>query len=192
MPKDRDQQTPLDPQDRDRLERTRGQGTAGTGEDFLPGEVGGPPVRLELTSIAFDDGDALPRRFAHDDENLSPPLEWSTAPDGTAELAILCEDLDAPRRRFTHWVLSGIDPSATGIDEGELPIGAVVGSNNFGETGWGGPQPPAGDGPHRYLFTVFASSAPLELVSGASADDLREALEDNELARGELIGTAER
>jgi Raf kinase inhibitor-like YbhB/YbcL family protein len=192
VPKHRDQQTPLDPEDRDRLERTRGQGTAGTGEDLLPGEAGGPPVRLEVTSLAFEDGEALPRRCAHDDENVSPPLEWSAAPDGTVELAVVCEDLDAPTGRFTHWVLSGIDPSATGVEEGEVPTGAVVGANGFGEIGWGGPQPPAGDGPHRYLFTVFASSAPLELATGAGADDLRDALEDNELARGELIGMAER
>jgi phosphatidylethanolamine-binding protein (PEBP) family uncharacterized protein len=67
-----------------------------------------------------------------------------------------------------------------------------MGANGFGEIGWGGPQPPPGDGPHRYLFTVFASSAPLDLATGAGADDLRDALEDNELARGELIGMAER
>jgi Raf kinase inhibitor-like YbhB/YbcL family protein len=192
VPKDRDQQTPMDPEDRHRLEQSRGQGTAGTGEDLLPGEAGGPPIRLEVTSVAFEDGEALPPRLAHDGDNVSPPIEWSAAPDGTAELAVLCEDLDAPGGRFTHWVLSGIDPSATGIDEGELPTGAVAGVNGFGEPGWGGPQPPAGDGPHRYLFTVFASSTPLGMASGAGADDLRDALEDKELARGELIGTAER
>jgi hypothetical protein len=43
MPKDRDQMTPDDPDDRERLARTRGQGTAGTGQDLLPGEAGGPP-----------------------------------------------------------------------------------------------------------------------------------------------------
>jgi len=92
-------------------------------------------------------------------EHLRPGSEGDLVADGTVELAVLCEDLDAPTGRFTHWVLSGIDPSATGVEEGEVPTGAVMGANGFGEIGWGGPQPPPGDGPHRYLFTVFASSA---------------------------------
>jgi hypothetical protein len=133
----------LDPEDRDRLERTRGQGTAGTGEDLLPGEAGGPPVRLEVTSLAFEDGEALPGRCAHDDENVSPPLEWSAAPDGTVELAVVCEDLDAPTGRFTHWVLSGIEPSATGVEEGEVPTGAVMGPTASGRSaGEGRNRPP--------------------------------------------------
>jgi hypothetical protein len=39
---------------------------------------------------------------------------------------------------------------------------------------------------------VFAAAAPLGLVAGASADDLRGALEGKELASGTLIGTYQR
>lgn len=42
MEKDRDQQTPEDPEDRERLERTRGQGTGGSGLDQLPSEKSVP------------------------------------------------------------------------------------------------------------------------------------------------------
>ncbi len=38
MEKDRDQLTPDDPDDWAKLQRSRGQGTAGTGYDRLPGE----------------------------------------------------------------------------------------------------------------------------------------------------------
>jgi hypothetical protein len=38
MPKDRDQQTPDDPEDWANLTLQRGQGTGGTGYDRLPGE----------------------------------------------------------------------------------------------------------------------------------------------------------
>jgi Raf kinase inhibitor-like YbhB/YbcL family protein len=192
MPKDRDQQTPVDPEDRERLAEHRGQGTAGSGADLLPGEAGGPLERIELTSIAFDDGDLLPARFAYDEENLSPPLEWSDVPPDTEELALLCQDPDAPSGLFTHWVLAGIDPTISAIDEGESPPGAVGGVNDFGEEGWGGPAPPPGDGPHRYVFTLFASSASLDLDSDASADDLLEALDGIELAQGSLLGHYER
>jgi Raf kinase inhibitor-like YbhB/YbcL family protein len=108
------------------------------------------------------------------------------------ELAVLCEDPDAPRGTFTHWVPAGLQPTVTGLAEGEHPAGAVEGRNDFGEEGFGGPLPPVGHGPHRYFFRVFAASAPLGLVAGASADDLRRALEGRQLASGTLVGTYQR
>lgn len=42
MPKDRDQLTPAEPEDAEKLEQDRGQGTGGTGEDVLPGEKSAP------------------------------------------------------------------------------------------------------------------------------------------------------
>jgi Raf kinase inhibitor-like YbhB/YbcL family protein len=78
------------------------------------------------------------------------------------------------------------------LAEGEHPAGAVAGRNDFGEEGYSGPRPPVGDDPHRYFFQVFAASAPLGLVAGASADDLRRALEGKKLASGTLVGTYQR
>jgi Raf kinase inhibitor-like YbhB/YbcL family protein len=194
MPKDRDQMTPVDPEDLARLERHRGQGTAGTGEDLLPGEPDGPPagVRLELQSPAFDDGAPLPGRFAHDSENVSPPLDWFDVPANAAELALICEDPDAPAGTFTHWVVAGIDPRTTHLDEGAVPPSAIAGRNDFGELGWGGPEPPVGHGPHRYVFTLVASAEPLDLDVGTSAAAVRAAAAGHELAWGELVGTYER
>ncbi len=60
-----------------------------------------------------------------------------------------------------HWVASGFDPSLTGLGEGELPPGAVEGANDYGGTGYGGPQPPVGDPAHRYFFRLYALSEPL-------------------------------
>lgn len=188
MPKDRDQQTPADPDDAERLAATRGQGTAGSGMDLLPGEAGAPVGVLEVSSEAFDDGDALPERFARERDDVSPPLDWSGVPAQTAELALVCEDPDAPGGPFTHWIVTGIDPSTTGVAEGSVPAGATVGTNDFGEVGWGGPRPPRGDDAHRYVFTVFASAVPLDLAPEADPDDLRAALAGNEVARGELAG----
>jgi Raf kinase inhibitor-like YbhB/YbcL family protein len=108
------------------------------------------------------------------------------------ELAVLCEDPDAPRGTFIHWVLAGLEPTGPGLVEGERPAAAVEGRNDFGEEGYSGPQPPVGDPPHRYFFWVFAASAPLELTAGASAEDLRRALEGRELASGTLVGTYQR
>ena len=113
-------------------------------------------------------------------------------PQEAAELAVLCEDPDAPRGTFIHWVLAGLQPTATGLAEGEHPAAAVEGRNDFGQEGYGGPLPPVGHGRHRYVFWVFAASAPLGLMAGASADDLRRALAGKELASGTLVGTYQR
>ncbi|HEV2870992.1 MAG TPA: YbhB/YbcL family Raf kinase inhibitor-like protein [Actinomycetota bacterium] len=147
---------------------------------------------IELRSPSFGDHQPIPARHAKDHENLSPALEWSGVPVEAAELAVLCEDPDAPRGPFIHWVLAGLQPTATGLAEGEHPAAAVEGRNDFGEEGYSGPRPPVGDGPHRYVFRVFAASGPLGLVAGASADDLRRALEGKELASCTLIGTYQR
>lgn len=147
---------------------------------------------IQLRSPAFSDHAPIPARYSRDGENVSPPLEWTGVPDGTAELALICEDPDAPGGTFVHWVVAGIDPSLGGVGEGEVPPGAVEGANDYGGDGYGGPQPPVGDDAHRYFFRLFALSEPLGLSPGTSADQLRQAMEGRELARGTLVGTYQR
>ena len=89
-------------------------------------------------------------------------------------------------------MLAGIDPATTGVAENETPPGAVVGTNDFGEPGYGGPQPPVGDDAHRYFFRVFATSEPLGLRPGFSGEDLRRAITGKELASGTLVGLYQR
>jgi Raf kinase inhibitor-like YbhB/YbcL family protein len=147
---------------------------------------------IQLRSRSFGDHQPIPARHAKDHDNLSPALEWSGVPAQAVELAVLCQDPDAPRGTFTHWVLAGLEPTAIGLAEGAHPAAAVEGRNDFGEDGYGGPLPPVGGGLHRYFFRVYAASAPLGLVAGASADDLHRALEGKELASGTLVGTYQR
>jgi Raf kinase inhibitor-like YbhB/YbcL family protein len=147
---------------------------------------------IQLRSPAFDDHAPIAKRYARDGENASPALEWSGVPAGAVELAVLCEDPDAPSGTFTHWVLAGIDPATTGVADNETPPGAVVGTNDFGELGYGGPQPPVSDDAHRYFFRVFAVSEPLGLAPGCSGDDLRRAIGGKELASGTLVGLYQR
>ncbi|WP_246019399.1 YbhB/YbcL family Raf kinase inhibitor-like protein [Saccharothrix australiensis] len=143
---------------------------------------------LALRSAAFSGNTLIPDRYSRDGGNTSPPLQWSDVPPGTAELALLCEDPDAPGGTFAHWVVSGIPADVTSVEEGATPAGAVVGRNDYGEPGWGGPRPPVGDEPHRYLFRVLAVDRPLGLGEGVTAEDLRSATEGHVLAAGTLVG----
>lgn len=142
-------------------------------------------MTITVSSSAFADGGDIPRRHTCDGEDLSPPLGFAGVPSGARELALLVEDPDAPRGTFVHWVAWGIEPSKASLAEGEATAGE--GTNGFRRRGYGGPCPPAGS-PHRYVFTVFAVSQPLDLPPGASADDLRRAVADSVIAEGRLTG----
>jgi hypothetical protein len=52
---------------------------------------------------------------------------------------------------------------------GKLPAGALQTRTDFGAPGYGGPCPPEGDHPHRYLFTVFAVNGVLDVKADTSA-----------------------
>jgi Raf kinase inhibitor-like YbhB/YbcL family protein len=133
------------------------------GDDTVEGPPPAAPDRIELTSPAFAPGSSIPRRFTCDGEDASPPLGWDGVPAGARELALLVEDPDAPNGTFVHWTLFAIPPDTTGLREGEVPRGALEGENSFGDRGYGGPCPPEHDEPHRYVFSVYALRAPLDL-----------------------------
>lgn len=118
-------------------------------------------MTFTLTSNGFADGGALPDAQVHAKGNRSPQLSWSGAPEGTKSFAVTCYDPDAPTGSgFWHWTVANIPADVTELAEGAssagLPEGAVEGRTDFGSPGFGGAAPPAGHGPHRYIFTVFA------------------------------------
>jgi Raf kinase inhibitor-like YbhB/YbcL family protein len=96
--------------------------------------------------------------------NQSPDLRWMSPPIGTKSFAITLYDPDAPTGSgWWHWVVFDIPPGVSELVAGAgdpakklLPAGCRQGRTDFGPPGYGGPCPPAGDQPHRYLFTVYA------------------------------------
>jgi len=153
-----------------------------------------------LSSPAFGAGQSIPRRYTCDGEDVSPPLAWSGVPEGTASLALIMEDPDAPdpaapRRIFVDWVVTGLPPSLTGLPEGasggQLPAGAREGRNDMGGTGYNGPCPSIGR--HRYYFRLFALDAEPEVASAQPTKaELEAAMAGHVLATAELVGTYER
>ncbi|MFQ5809726.1 MAG: YbhB/YbcL family Raf kinase inhibitor-like protein [Armatimonadota bacterium] len=147
----------------------------------------------ELTSTAFADGERIPDQYTADGANVSPPLAWTDPPEGTVELALICDDPDAPRGTWNHWIVYGLSPDVTGLPEGVATDASVAepalkqGVTSFRKPGYGGPSPPPG-APHRYQFTLYALSATTDLDPGATKDQVLAAIEGNELARTTLEG----
>jgi Raf kinase inhibitor-like YbhB/YbcL family protein len=149
-----------------------------------------------LTSPAFADGARIPDAYTCSGDDKSPALAWWEVPAGTRTLALVVDDPDAPRGTFTHWVVWNLPADGGGLPEGRgkggaLPAGALEGANSAGERGYVGPCPPPG-GPHRYVFTLHALDAELQLPAGASRDRLLRAASGHELGRTQLTGLYER
>jgi Raf kinase inhibitor-like YbhB/YbcL family protein len=140
-----------------------------------------------FTSEAFAHGDVIPRRHTCEGEDVSPALSWSDPPAGAIALALIVDDPDAPVGTFTHWLAWNIDPQAGGLAEGESA--PAEGRNDFGTSGWSGPCPPPGHGPHRYFFRLHAVDARLDLGFRAERRQLDQALAGHVLQTAELMGT---
>jgi Raf kinase inhibitor-like YbhB/YbcL family protein len=162
-----------------------------------------------VRSNSFKDGDYLAQEhilsadygFGCEGGNKSPHLAWSGAPAGTKSFAVTCFDPDAPTGSgFWHWLVINIPANVTELplDAGhrsssKLPNGALATRTDFGAPGYGGPCPPAGDHPHRYLFTVFAAgSETLQATADTSAAVIGFQLHFNTLAKAAIMGLYKR
>jgi Raf kinase inhibitor-like YbhB/YbcL family protein len=141
---------------------------------------------MQLTSSAFAEGQTIPRDFTGDGKDKSPPLQWSGAPDGTRSFALICDDPDAPRGTWVHWVLYRVPTDVQELAEGSSG-GARQGKNDFGKIGYGGPAPPRGK-PHRYFFKLYALDAVPDLPEGATKQQLEQAMKGHVLAQSQLMG----
>jgi Raf kinase inhibitor-like YbhB/YbcL family protein len=145
---------------------------------------------VKLTSPAFANADRIPDRFTCEGDDVSPLLEWTGVPENAVSLALVIEDPDAAVRAFTHWTAWGIEPGSGRLEEGERA--PFEGRNDFGDTGYRGPCPPVGRGPHRYFFRLYALDSELELESGKSRRSVDDALDGRILETTELLGIYER
>ena len=149
-----------------------------------------------LTSAAFADNGAIPKRYTCEDADVSPPLSWSEAPPGTKSFALIVDDPDAPDPRapkmtWVHWVIENIPADTLSLPEGAaqrgLPAGAVQGLNDWKRTGYRGPCPPIGR--HRYFHKLYALDTILSSLDHPTKAQLLNALKGHVLAVAQLVGT---
>ncbi|MBN9619548.1 MAG: YbhB/YbcL family Raf kinase inhibitor-like protein [Actinobacteria bacterium] len=157
------------------------------------------PESFTLTSPAFDHDTPIPERHRGRmfGANLSPALAWTPPPAETAELVLIVQDPDVPRRTpATHDLTIGINPSLRDIPEDALtdpsPIpGIKHGKGALGHRGWAGPMPPRSHGPHTYAFQLYALDYHPDLPDKFTLTDALEAMTGHVIARARLDGTYE-
>jgi Raf kinase inhibitor-like YbhB/YbcL family protein len=156
---------------------------------------------MHLTSSAFHDNGLIPSKYAHHGvtggANVSVPLAWGGVPPGTASLALSMIDPHPVARDWVHWLVVNIPPSVTSVAEGasgsRMPAGAMELTSTYGETGYGGPEPPKGSGPHPYVTTLYALDvARLECTLHTSRAAFLTLVDGHVLARAVLTGIYER
>lgn len=149
-------------------------------------------MAFTISSRAFRNGTRIPSRYTCEGDDLSPPLSWRDAPNGTRSYVLICEDPDSPSGLWTHWLVYDIPGDLNELEEGLprteiLPNGAKQGLNTDGEVGYSGPCPPRGRA-HRYVFRILAVSSRLPLRPASSRKDLEEAVRGLVIARAEIVG----
>jgi hypothetical protein len=160
-------------------------------------------MSLTIRSEVFTHGQRIPKRHTGDGEDVSPKLSWEGIPPGTKELALVCDDPDAPTPEpWVHWLIYRIAPATTELAEGippkarlDVPAGALQGRNSWssGRTiGYRGPAPPPGHGVHHYHFKLYALDTMLDASPSLDKRALLRAMEGHILAQAELVGTYER
>lgn len=146
---------------------------------------------MDLKSNAFEQEGMIPSKYTCDGEDVSPELIWSSVPDSTNSVALICDDPDAPFGTWVHWVYYNIPADAKGLPENvgsdENPkCGGVQGRSDFGSIGYGGPCPPGGT--HRYFFKLYALDTILDLAAGATKGELLKVMEGHIIEQAELMG----
>jgi Raf kinase inhibitor-like YbhB/YbcL family protein len=149
-------------------------------------------MALSLRSVAFETGSRIPQIYTCDGRDVSPPLRWTGAPQGTESFALICDDPDAPMGTWVHWVIYNIPADGDRLSEAvpvseRLESGALQGGNDFGRIGYGGPCPPRGK-PHRYFFRLYALDTKLSAAAGLTKKALLDQMQGHVLENAEFHG----
>ena len=153
-------------------------------------------MRLELSSPAFEDAGFLPRKFAGNGDDFSPPLQWRNEPEGTKSFALMLDDPNVSEGR-SHWLVYDIHGDMHSLPEHvaaqdalrdwmEDGISVKQGRNELGKVGYAGPVPTK-DLPHHYTFTLYALDCYLRMPGGRTKPEVLNAMHDHILEQAQLV-----
>jgi phosphatidylethanolamine-binding protein (PEBP) family uncharacterized protein len=135
-------------------------------------------MRLQSPAILAANGSPghLPATYTCDGKDTWPQLKWQGTPPGTEELILYAMSVQPVQEQlFVDWAVAGLDPGLEGIQAGQLPKGAVVGTNGFGKRGYEICPQGAGE---IYMFALYALPRALSPQAGFDARELRKAVLD--------------
>ncbi len=152
-------------------------------------------MALELTSPNFTHNGPIPTQFTCEGDDISPALDWTSPPAGTAAFVLIVDDPDAPdpaapQRTWVHWVLYDIPSDTRTLPQNvatRLPAGTRVGVNDWTRADYGGPCPPIGR--HRYFFKLYALDTLLGDLGQPTKAAVERAMDGHALAQATLMGT---
>lgn len=144
-------------------------------------------ITMRITSPYFQHNTPMPARYSMRGGNASPALQFNDVPDAATSLILVCHDPDAPvTNGFTHWVMWNIPAETKDIAESMIPSSALEGINDWGMTGWGGPQPPSGT--HRYVFSLYALTHNPDIPKDVNRQQLLDLVLPHCISQADLIG----
>ncbi|MUL49216.1 YbhB/YbcL family Raf kinase inhibitor-like protein [Mycobacterium sp. CBMA293] len=152
------------------------------------------PQAITVSSLDFTDGAPMPARCAGAGvgDNESPELRWTGVPAETRQLVLVLDDVDVPLRTPLIHSIAVLEPGCTGLAAGAFTAKHVrVIPTMLSKTGYAGPRPIPGHGPHRYRFHVLALDCPLPTGIN-SPKQLMAAAPGHVIAMGTLTGSYER
>ncbi|HXQ27587.1 MAG TPA: YbhB/YbcL family Raf kinase inhibitor-like protein [Candidatus Acidoferrales bacterium] len=166
----------------------------------------GPP--LTITIPAFSDGGTIPVKHScaattpppggrlNVSLGVSPLVQWSNVPKGTASFVLILHDEDAHIAKafedIPHWVVFNIPGDATSLPEGvppdvASPNGTMQGNNMMGRAAYQGSCALPGPA-HHYTFELYALDIKLDLPQGAGRSDIQKAMDGHVLSGAVYIG----
>jgi len=154
-------------------------------------------AQFTMTSSDIRDGQPIPAVYTCDGANQSPELAWPEPPAATKSFVLIVDDPDAPGGTFYHWGVFHIPATrreiARGAGNGGSNTNFVQVVNGFGNSGYGGPCPPKGHGPHRYRFKLYALDVEkLTLPPDAKIPEVEQQAQQHKIAVAQITGTYER
>jgi phosphatidylethanolamine-binding protein (PEBP) family uncharacterized protein len=135
-------------------------------------------ISLQSPAIVAAAGNpgALAATYTCDGKDSWPELRWSGVPAASAELILYAMNVQPVEEQlFVDWAVAGLDPGLDGIEAGELPKGAILGTNGFGKRGYS--ICPSGSG-EIYMFALYALPRALSPPRGFDARELRHQILD--------------